>query len=195
MVTMVMARSTARARRPQSGEPRSTRTVLRAGTVIAGDQIQPIRDGVVVIEDGTIAAVGPDRGETAADVDLGDLTLAPGLIHAHALVVANRVITVTGGHGHHARRGRARHVRDPARARLTGPARERGRLSGAQPDVPMAGPVVVGAAPGATVSGSSLPSSPPKAAPKRFTISGRPMTRPARITIAAPRRPSAIHRA
>lgn len=164
MVTMVMARSTARSRRPPSGGPRSTRTVLRAGTVIAGDQLQPIRDGVVVIEDGTIATVGPDRGETAVDVDLGDLTLAPGLIDAHAhlwsdcgprfdsstsvsqmllrtisnaqrflhagvttvrdlgspltvgsdvrdaidaglvagprLVVANRVITVTGGHGH-----------------------------------------------------------------------------------------------
>lgn len=49
---MVIARSTARARRPQSGEPRSTRTVLRAGTVIAGDQLRPIRDGVVALEAG-----------------------------------------------------------------------------------------------------------------------------------------------
>lgn len=143
------------------------RTVLRAGTVVAGTELKPVHDAVVVIEDGRIAAVeaaGSSRAR-GVDVDLGDATIVPGLIDAHVhlasdcgprfggvpdasrlllyavanaqrflragvttvrdlggpttvgsdvrdaidegllvgprVLAANRVITVTGGHGHH----------------------------------------------------------------------------------------------
>lgn len=58
-------------------------TVFRAATVIAGEQLSPIPDGIVVVEDSRIVSVGPDTGDTAVDVDLGGLTLIPGLIDSH----------------------------------------------------------------------------------------------------------------
>jgi cytosine/adenosine deaminase-related metal-dependent hydrolase len=42
----------------------------------------PLPGGVVTIADGTIVSVTP-RGETPADVDLGDVILLPGLINVH----------------------------------------------------------------------------------------------------------------
>lgn len=141
------------------------RTVLGARTVVAGPDLEPMHDAVVVVDDGRISAVERRGPEHAVDVDLGDATLVPGLIDAHVhlasdcgprfggvleesrlllhavanaqrflragvttvrdlggpftvgsdlrdaidhglllgprLLVANRVITVTGGHGHH----------------------------------------------------------------------------------------------
>lgn len=141
------------------------RTVLRARTVVAGPDLDPLRDAVVVVDDGRITAVEPAGTGHGVDVDLGDATLVPGLIDAHVhlasdcgprfggvpdesrlllyavanaqrflhagvttvrdlggpstvgsdlrdaidrgllvgprLLAANRVITVTGGHGHH----------------------------------------------------------------------------------------------
>jgi imidazolonepropionase-like amidohydrolase len=141
------------------------RLVLRARRVIAGVELEPVHDCVVVIEDGLVSAVEPVRPDHNIDVDLGSATLIPGLIDAHVhlasdcgprfggvpdearllllaisnaqrflgagvttvrdlgspfaigsdlrdaidgglvlgprVLAANRVITVTGGHGHH----------------------------------------------------------------------------------------------
>jgi imidazolonepropionase-like amidohydrolase len=149
--------------RPPSAH--AERLVLRAATVIAGRGLEPLRDAVVVVDDGVITVVEPSGSDRAVDVDLGDATLIPGLIDAHVhlasdcgpkfgevpdssrslllavanaqrflragvttvrdlggpltlgtdlrdaidqglllgprLLVANRVITVTGGHGYH----------------------------------------------------------------------------------------------
>jgi len=48
-----------------------------------------IEDGAVVVEDGHIASVGPARGlaPNTETVDLGDVTLMPGLIDAHVHLV------------------------------------------------------------------------------------------------------------
>ncbi|HKW08920.1 MAG TPA: amidohydrolase family protein [Gemmatimonadaceae bacterium] len=44
----------------------------------------PIRDGVVAVENGRIAFVGPDHDGPSTDVvDLGDVVLLPGLVNAH----------------------------------------------------------------------------------------------------------------
>jgi imidazolonepropionase-like amidohydrolase len=81
--TMASTRShTAGSSARPSGE-RVGRTVLRAGTVVAGSDFQRLRDTVVVVEDGQIAAVEPAQPEHAVDLDLGDATLIPGLIDAH----------------------------------------------------------------------------------------------------------------
>jgi len=133
--------------------------------VVAGTDLEPVHDGVVIVDDGRITAVEPADPAHEVDVDLGDATLVPGLIDAHVhlasdcgprfggvpdearlvllavgnaqrflragvttvrdlggpstvasdlrdaineglllgprLLAANRVITVTGGHGHH----------------------------------------------------------------------------------------------
>jgi imidazolonepropionase-like amidohydrolase len=57
--------------------------------VVDGISEEPMENGVVVVEDGRIASVGPAR-ELASDVevvDLGDATLLPGLIDAHVHLV------------------------------------------------------------------------------------------------------------
>ena len=141
------------------------RTVLRARTVVAGRDLEPLPDAVVVIDDGIISSVEPASPSLVVDVDLGDATVVPGMIDAHVhlasdcgprfggeydearllllaasnaqrflragvttvrdlgspftlgsdlrdaideglligprVLAANRVITVTGGHGHH----------------------------------------------------------------------------------------------
>ncbi|MGA2064642.1 MAG: amidohydrolase family protein [Thermoguttaceae bacterium] len=60
-------------------QPASSRT-LRARWVFPVTS-PPIRDGVVVISGGRIAAVGPARGEPADD--LGHVAVLPGLVNAH----------------------------------------------------------------------------------------------------------------
>lgn len=141
------------------------RTVLRAKTVVAGRDLKPLHDAVVVIDNGLVTAVEPFSDHHVVDTDLGDATVVPGLIDAHVhlssdcgprfgavpdhsqmllhavanaqrflragvttlrdlggplavgsevrdamdqgllvgprLLAANRVLTVTGGHGHH----------------------------------------------------------------------------------------------
>ncbi len=59
------------------------RTVLRADTVIAGDDLVPLENCFVVVEDGVIVSVGPDCDELAVDVELGELTVVPGFIDTH----------------------------------------------------------------------------------------------------------------
>ena len=66
-------------------------TAYKAALVIDGVSEQPIEDGVVVIEDESIASVGSAANlPPGADaVDLGDVTLLPGLIDAHVHLVWN----------------------------------------------------------------------------------------------------------
>ena len=58
----------------------------RAARVFDGISEGVIEDGAVVVEDGRIASVGPARRLPEA-VDLGDVTLMPGLIDAHVHLV------------------------------------------------------------------------------------------------------------
>ena len=66
-------------------------TVYKAALVIDGVSEQPIENGVVVIEDESIASVGSAANlPPGADlVDLGDVTLLSGLIDAHVHLVWN----------------------------------------------------------------------------------------------------------
>jgi imidazolonepropionase-like amidohydrolase len=66
-------------------------TAYKAALVIDGVSEQPVEDGVIVIQDESIASVGsaanlPPDTEV---VDLGDVTLLPGLIDAHVHLVWN----------------------------------------------------------------------------------------------------------
>jgi imidazolonepropionase-like amidohydrolase len=61
----------------------------RAVRVFDGTSEGVIEDGAVVVEDGGIASVGPARGlpPNTEAVDLGDVTLMPGLVDAHVHLV------------------------------------------------------------------------------------------------------------
>lgn len=61
-------------------------TAIRAGAVIDGTGAPPIAEAVILIEDGRIAAVGPDVAipSGARVIDLSDQTLLPGFIDAHS---------------------------------------------------------------------------------------------------------------
>ena len=63
----------------------------KAALVIDGVSEQPVEDGVVVIQDENIVSVGrgADLPPEADVVDLGDVTLLPGLIDAHVHLVWN----------------------------------------------------------------------------------------------------------
>jgi imidazolonepropionase-like amidohydrolase len=63
----------------------------KAALVVDGVSEQPVEDGVVVIQDENIASVGSsaDLPPEADVVDLGDVTLLPGLIDAHVHLVWN----------------------------------------------------------------------------------------------------------
>lgn len=60
---------------------------LRAARVIDGTGAPPIQDGVVLVRDDKIVAVGPradvEVPDGAKSVDLGDVTILPGFIDAH----------------------------------------------------------------------------------------------------------------
>ncbi len=66
-------------------------TAYKAALVVDGVSEQPVEDGVVVIQDENIAFVGrgADLPPDADVVDLGDVTLLPGLIDAHVHLVWN----------------------------------------------------------------------------------------------------------
>src|SRR5262245_38591103 len=71
----------------------ATTRALHCGTLFDGTGAAPLRDAVVVVTDGRIAAVGP-RASTpvpagAEALDLGDRFVMPGLIdcHSHASIV------------------------------------------------------------------------------------------------------------
>jgi imidazolonepropionase-like amidohydrolase len=63
--------------------------VLRfeAGRVLAGEQLEAIETAAILIENGRISAIGPKASvpapEGAAVLDLGDVTVMPGMIDAH----------------------------------------------------------------------------------------------------------------
>jgi imidazolonepropionase-like amidohydrolase len=58
--------------------------ILRGATLIDGSGAPPVRDRAVVVDERRIAAIVPDRGPHAEVVlDLGGLTLLPGLINCH----------------------------------------------------------------------------------------------------------------
>jgi imidazolonepropionase-like amidohydrolase len=60
------------------------RTILRGAALIDGTGAPPVRDRAVVLEHGRIAAVVADReAGDGAVVDLGGLTLLPGLFNCH----------------------------------------------------------------------------------------------------------------
>ena len=66
-------------------------TVLRAARLIDGTGSPPIQNGVVVVTDDKIVAVGREGTVTipagARTVDLGDATLLPGFIDAHTHII------------------------------------------------------------------------------------------------------------
>jgi imidazolonepropionase-like amidohydrolase len=89
--------------RAESG-PGNT-TIIAGATVLAGEELVALAGQAVVIEDGTIAHVGPVEGSIREGADLVDatgLTLVPGFIDAHVhigfhspqAVVAGGVTTV-----------------------------------------------------------------------------------------------------
>ena len=77
-------------------EPRGTGTVaLRAARLIDGTGTAPITNGVVVVTDDKIVAVGKQGSVNvpagAKTIDLGDVTLLPGFIDAHTHVIGREV--------------------------------------------------------------------------------------------------------
>jgi imidazolonepropionase-like amidohydrolase len=60
---------------------------LEAGRVLAGERLEAIEAAAILIENGRISAVGPKasvpKPEGAAVLDLGDVTVMPGMIDAH----------------------------------------------------------------------------------------------------------------
>lgn len=80
-------------------EPRGTGTVvLRAARVIDGTGAPPVANGVVVVTDNRIAAVGRQDAVTipagARTVDLGNATLLPGFIDMHTHVIGRGLADV-----------------------------------------------------------------------------------------------------
>ncbi len=79
----------------QSGAPGERRgsgtVVLKAAQVIDGTGAEPIKNGVVVVTDNKIVAVGASGSVTipngARIIDLGDATLLPGFIDAHTHII------------------------------------------------------------------------------------------------------------
>lgn len=72
--------------RPESGR-QSGDVALVGATVLSGDTLTPVRDGVVLVRDGMITAVGTVAGMTpppgAEVIDLSGYTLVPGMIDLH----------------------------------------------------------------------------------------------------------------
>lgn len=74
---------------PGWADPRPERVTLRASRVIAGSDARLLHDAAVAIENAKIVSVGPStelprvNSEKAVDVDLGNVTMLPGLIDVH----------------------------------------------------------------------------------------------------------------
>lgn len=64
---------------------------LRGATLIDGSGADPLRDATVLVEEGTITAVGPGVSipNNVAVIDAGGLTMLPGLIDAHVHVMSS----------------------------------------------------------------------------------------------------------
>ena len=68
-------------------------TVIRASTLIDGTGADPVRGRFIVIEDGVIMQISSDAPKGAEVIDVGDLTILPGLIDCHVhLAVAQDTI-------------------------------------------------------------------------------------------------------
>ena len=92
LVTLALALPTlAWAQAPTNPVKGSGTVVLKAARVIDGTGAAPIQNGVVVVTDDRIVAVGPASSVTipsgARTVDLGNATLLPGFIDAHTHVI------------------------------------------------------------------------------------------------------------
>lgn len=74
---------------------------LAGGTVLVGPELRPLRDGVVVIEDGVIAGIGrPEDVSIPSDarrIDTRGLTLFPGFIDAHVHIGFYPPVEVVAG--------------------------------------------------------------------------------------------------
>ena len=91
LVALLLAAATALAQ-----EPRGSGTVaLRAARLIDGTGAAPITNGIVVVTDDKIVAVGKQGSVNvpagARTIDLGDATLLPGFIDAHTHVIGREV--------------------------------------------------------------------------------------------------------
>jgi hypothetical protein len=75
--------------------------VLTGGTVIVGSDLERAPDTAVVVEDGVITDIGPAESVTTPEgaviVDVGGLTVMPGLIDARASLLLNHIPLVDGG--------------------------------------------------------------------------------------------------
>jgi imidazolonepropionase-like amidohydrolase len=75
--------------------------VLRAARVIDGTGSAPIANGVVVVTDDKIVAVGRQGSVTipagARTIDLGNATLLPGFIDAHTHIIGRELMDPAGG--------------------------------------------------------------------------------------------------
>ena len=92
LVTLTLALPTLGwAQAPTNPIKGSGTVVLKAARVIDGTGAAPIQNGVVVVTDDRIVAVGPASSVTipsgARTVDLGNATLLPGFIDAHTHVI------------------------------------------------------------------------------------------------------------
>src|SRR5580765_2544466 len=74
--------------------------VLHAARVIDGTGSAPIANGVVVVTDDKIVAVGKQGSVTipagARTVELGDATLLPGFIDAHTHIIGRELMDPAG---------------------------------------------------------------------------------------------------
>jgi imidazolonepropionase-like amidohydrolase len=82
----------------QQAAPAPIRTLVRAGKLIDGTGAAPRSDQGVLVEDGRITAVGawPEiaaRAPGATTIDLGGMTVLPGLIDAHTHILLQGDIT------------------------------------------------------------------------------------------------------
>lgn len=73
-----------------SGEPKGIgTTVLKAAQIIDGTGAAPINNGMIIVTDNKIAAIGTNLKipENAKVIDLGNATLMPGFIDAHTHII------------------------------------------------------------------------------------------------------------
>src|SRR5256885_8372388 len=89
LVTVLFALATTSSAGPVEGQTRSSSAVVlyEAARFIPGDGRQPITNGAMLVENGTITKIGPkgsvDVPRDAVRVDLGGKTVMPALINTH----------------------------------------------------------------------------------------------------------------
>ena len=65
------------------------RTILNAGMILCGEQLTPLENGALIIEDGIIREILPRKArealylEDAKEISLPHMTLMPGMIECH----------------------------------------------------------------------------------------------------------------